>query len=701
MFAVASSQWSETMWKSDASRIAAANISHVRISEFDWAILEPRDGYFNWTLLDKSIEVLSSHGLKIILGTPTAAPPLWATTKYDILAVDDHLYTRRFGSRRHYSFSSPDFQKLSKRIVSKMARRYGRHPSIAAWQLDNEFGNSASARSYDENAEKSFQRWLKAKYRSIKELNIKQGRVFWSSQYTSFDDVTIPHLEMEESSPALRLDYYHFSSDELINFATSQVEIIRKHSGKPITTNFMAFEFSFDHYEFARRTKIDFTTWDSYPLGNTEMLPWVSDAEKLLYARTGRPDFQALQHAFMRGLAGSAKYKSSGAWGVMEQQPGPVNWAFYNPSPAPGQVRLWLHDMISQGSSLNNIFRWRQVPFGQEQMHAGMLRHDDHFDVAYYEQQEAVKDMNALIEAGVSTERLDHYQPRVAIVVDYASAWFLQANPQGGRYSNPSFQDYPFQYAEVLSTWHSALRKLAIDVDLIAPFVDPSNYSLLLVPTMINIGPEFNDILAKYQGEVIFGARTASKVETLSQPPGLSPAEGALRNRLPMKITRVESIRSRMADRVRYQGKLYNVSVWSEWLECERGGRKASQESEALFDTYRDGEPAMCEHVEDGKKTTYLGWYAGETFLMAFFASHAAELGVKTILGNDPDVQRHLGDHVRLARQGDALFAFNYNDREEGHSQQLPEEALLIIGGIEGNKSRIAKSGVNIYKLAS
>ena len=679
--------------------MALANITHVRLSEFDWALLEPRDGHYNWTLLDKSIDVLASHGIKTILGTPTATPPLWAVEAYDILAVDDHGYPRRFGSRRHYSFSSPDFAMLSKRIVGEMAKRYGHHPAVAAWQLDNEFGNSASARSYDKHAQRSFQQWLRAKYGSIEALNQQQGRVFWSSQFASFDHIPIPHLEVEESSPALRLDYYHFSSDELIKYAQLQVHAIRARSHKPITTNFMAFEFSFDHYRFAERTKLDFATWDSYPLGNTEMLDWVSDEDKRLYARTGRPDMQALQHAFMRGVAGAAYRRARGAWGVMEQQPGPVNWAFYNPSPAQGQVRLWLHDMISQGSSLNNIFRWRQVPYGQEQMHAGMLRPDDQYDVAYYEQQETVEDVAALVREGVSLDAGREPQPRVAMVVDYPSAWYLQANPQGGRYVNPAFQQYPFQYAQVLSTWYSALRKLAVDVDIIAPSVDLANYSLVVVPVMVQVKPDFEAILANYTGEVIFGARSASKVETLSVPPGLPPAKGAVRDRLPVKVTRVESLRPGLDDHVRYRGKRYPVSTWAEWLECERDGDKASEASEAVFDTYRDGQPAQCEHVEGERRTTYLGWYASEDFLIQLLARHATRLGIKTMLGLDPNPEAQLGGHVRVARRGDALFAFNYNDKSEGRLTGLPDHAKLVVGGIDGDASRIAKSGVNIYSM--
>ena len=98
-----------------------------------------------------------------------------------------------------------------------------------------------------------------------------------------------------------------------------------------------------------------------------------------------------------------------GRWWVMEQQPGPVNWAPYNPSPKLGMVRLWQHETFAHGGSMSNIFRWREVPFAQEQMHAAMLRRDNVPDHAYLEQQQVVHEdlpkMMSLFESNDSQKR--------------------------------------------------------------------------------------------------------------------------------------------------------------------------------------------------------------------------------------------------------------------------------------------------------
>ena len=84
---------------------------------------------------------IGQHGLKVILGTPTACPPKWLIDAHpDVLPFDSHENPRKFGSRRHYSFSSDTFRKHTEAICRAMAYRYGKHPAVVGWQLDNEYG---------------------------------------------------------------------------------------------------------------------------------------------------------------------------------------------------------------------------------------------------------------------------------------------------------------------------------------------------------------------------------------------------------------------------------------------------------------------------------------------------------------------------------------------------------------------------------
>ena len=95
--------------------MAAMGLKLVRIAEFAWARMEPREGEFEWAWLDEAVDTLAEAGLKVVLGTPTAAPPRWLTERYpEVLAVDGTGRTRAAGSRRHVCFSSDKFLAASR-----------------------------------------------------------------------------------------------------------------------------------------------------------------------------------------------------------------------------------------------------------------------------------------------------------------------------------------------------------------------------------------------------------------------------------------------------------------------------------------------------------------------------------------------------------------------------------------------------------
>jgi beta-galactosidase len=133
--------WPETRWSKDVAMMADLGIRFVRIGEFAWSRLEPARGRFDWGWLDRALETLGLAGLQVVLGTPTAAPPKWLVDQRpDILAWGSDGQPRRFGSRRHYCFTSPAWRQETARICLQLARRYGDHPSVVGWQLDNEYG---------------------------------------------------------------------------------------------------------------------------------------------------------------------------------------------------------------------------------------------------------------------------------------------------------------------------------------------------------------------------------------------------------------------------------------------------------------------------------------------------------------------------------------------------------------------------------
>jgi beta-galactosidase len=585
--------WPETQWADDARRMAEMGLSRVRIGEFAWSRIEPEPGRYDWGWMDRAIETLHGAGLGVILGTPTATPSKWLIDQMpDMLAHDSHGRPRGFGSRRHYCFSHEGYAAECDRIVTALAERYGQHPAVVAWQTDNEYGCHDTAVSWSPAARAAFRVWLADKYGAVAALNAAWGNVFWSMEYRSFNEIELPNLTVTVPNPAHELDFRRFSSDQVAAFNRRQVAILRRHSpGRDIAHNFMGFFTQFDHHAVSE--DIDVAGWDSYPLGFLEQF-WFSAEDKLAYQRQGHPDIAAFHHDLYRGC------KDDGRWWVLEQQPGPVNWARYNPAPLPGMVRLWTLEAMAHGAELLCYFRWRQAPFAQEQMHAGLLRPDSVDDIGAHEARQVAAEIAALPDAGRRAKQ-------AALVFDYTSAWVTDIMPQGQGFSalRVAFEHY------------SALRRAGLDVDIVPPSADLSGYALVVLPCQPIVPDGLVAKLAGLTCPVLIGPRSGSKTVDFAIPPNLAP--GSMQDILPLKVVRVESLRG-------------SPVTWVDHVETE-----LPQELPGLY----------CHGA-----LRYLAHYATAEELDRIVALLATEAGLGATT---------LPEGLRISRIGDLVFAFNYS----------------------------------------
>lgn len=683
------SHWPEEMWEGDVARMKDTNFTYVRVNEFDWTLIEPEEGHYNFTLLDETIELIGRHGMKAIIGTPTAAPPNWAVENYDIYPVDINNQTLHFGARRHYSFSSPDYRRLSQNITEALAKRYGNNSVVIGWQLDNEFGG---ARSYDKHAIERFKIWLEDKYGTIESLNERQGRVFWSTQFVSFDTVRPPFMEAYMANQAHRLDWYQFSSDMVIEFAKEQTNILRKYApNHAVTTNFMNMFTEFDHHKLAHEVGLDFVTWDNYPLSVIDSFSWVTEQDQSDYLRTGLPDLQAMNHALYRGIAGAAYERPSGPFGVMESQPGLVSWSNYRVSPADGMVRVWTHEVFAESGDHVVYFRWRQVPYAQEQTLSGLFVSDNAPDQGYSEvhtvgTKELEKLRGAAEEDGDADSSAHHGD--VALVFDYISDWVWGIEPHSGKWDGARFAGAALSYKDIVYSFYMALRRLGLSIDIISPNQPIEGYKMVVVPSLPMIPETFNSALSNYSGPVVFGPHSGSKTDDFHYAPGLNPSNGTLRERLPMRVTRIETTPPYAGSSVSYGGTNYNVSSWEEWIVCERDNQ-TSTATVKYSSPFRKGKPAACS--KNGAH--YVAFNPPPEFLVSYLGDIATEADIKSLTGKTASKENDLGATIRLAKRGNLVWVFNY-----GMEAVEPPE----IGGAElliGDGDEIEPAGLSVYKV--
>jgi beta-galactosidase len=512
--------WNPEVWESDAARMVEAGLTWVRIGEFAWSRLEPTPGALQFEWLDQAIDVLGRAGLRVVLGTPTATPPRWMVDKHpDMLALDVEGRPRGFGSRRHYCFSHMGYREECARIVTLLAERYGANPYVAAWQTDNEYGCHDTTISYSDSARAGFQHWCQARYGTIEALNRAWGNVFWSMEYNRFDQIGLPNLTVTEPNPAHSLAFRRYTSDQVVEFNRLQVDILKYHSSAPVAHNYMGRVTDFDHFKVG--DDLEIASWDSYPMGFLEDRVGADPAHQRTYARQGDPDFQAFHHDLYRAVG-------KGRWWVMEQQPGPVNWAPYNPAPLPGMVRLWSAEAFAHGAEAVCYFRWRQAPMAQEQMHAGLLRPDG-------EDAQAMREVRQLRDELADAPDVQSAQARVALIFDYDAdaAWAVQPHGVGLSYFGLVFDAY------------KALRKLGFSIDILRPDTRSfEGYALVLAPGQLHMPEDQKQVLAAASAQVLLGPRTAARDQDMSIPVPLPPAMPGL----DVTVDRVESLRPDMPE---------------------------------------------------------------------------------------------------------------------------------------------------------
>lgn len=640
--------WPPTWWNDDAQRMRDMGIRWVRIGEFAWSRLEPEPGQFDWTWLDHAIDVLHAHGLKVVMCTPTATPPKWLLDRMpDMVALDLNGQPRGFGSRRHYCFSHAGYRAESRRITQQVADRYGKHPAVAGWQTDNEYGCHDTVLSTSAAARHGFRRWLAQRYGTIDALNAAWGTVFWSQTYRSFDEIDLPVQTVTEAHPSHRLDWRRFASSEVRAFNQEQTAILRATSpGRPVTHNFMGFFTEFDHHDVA--ADLDIATWDSYPLGFTQNF-FLTPEEKVRYARTGHPDIPAFHHDLYRGMC-------HGRWWVMEQQPGPVNWASWNPAPQDGMVRLWTWQAFAHGAEVVSYFRWRQAPFAQEQMHTGLHRPDRSLDQGGLEATQVGVELAQLAASGRDLQT-GQVHNRVALVFDYDSLWMAQIQPQGADYNA----------LELHFRVYSALRQLGLDVDIVGPQHPLNTYRLVVLPAQLHVSVRLAHALeqaAQSGTHIVLGPRCGAKSATLTFPVDAAGntqlPPGPLTHLAGVRVERVASLPPGLSTPVKLaNGPAAQMQRWREdW---------ALDGAQVIATFADDGRPAITQH---GTVHGVAGWLADADW--CFWLNTCAQAaGLLTT---------PLPEDVRISRWGDWTLACNFSDHARQWQPASPSAASAVLG---------------------
>ncbi|WP_246943826.1 beta-galactosidase [Bacillus pinisoli] len=532
--------WPKDMMDQDLQGIKGLGSNMIRIGEFAWHLMEPKEGEFDFSFFDEVIKKAKEQGLYVMFGTPTATFPAWLAAKYpSILSEDESGNVRVFGGRRQYCFNSDVYRKYSAQITEKLLNHYRDEEAIVAWQIDNEFGHEGSDMCYCEKCHNAFQHFLAKKYESIDQLNETYGTIFWGQTYNDFSEIPVPKKTITTHNPSLQLDWARFRSHSVNSYAHEQTQIVRSLKGEHqlVTTNVSGgfFHKWFDHEENVKL--MDFVSYDNYPV-------WGGLAEPI------PPAAIAMTHDFNRGLLGKNYW-------IVEELMGAQGHNIIGYLPRPNQAKMWSYQAFAHGCTDLLYFRWRGMTKGAEQFCYGVVDHDNKYGRKYKEVQSVFTDIvqyENVLQSPIAAE--------VAALYDYDNIWSWRFQQQSA----------DFDFTNELLRLYTPFFKLNTPIDVISTNRDFSTYKVLLVPALQIIDRDLGEKLTEFAangGTIIFSFRAGLKDKTnnvhfkLTSPGYIAEACG-------IEISEIEALSSGQYVPLKgvgsKEGKTATCGVWRDIL---------------------------------------------------------------------------------------------------------------------------------------
>jgi beta-galactosidase len=635
-------QWPRDIWDEDMRLMTRAGVTLATVGVFSWARLEPRPGEYDFGWLDELLDLLHANGVRVDLATATASPPPWLALRHpETLPVTEEGVRLSVGSRQQYCPSSPVYRQRARELVERLVERYATHPALELWHVNNEYGCHVS-HCYCEVSAAAFRAWLRAKYSQVEELNRVWGTAFWSQHYDSFDEVMPPRAAPTFRNPTQLLDFDRFSNDELLACYRSELDVIRRGSDVPVTTNFMGFFKAVDYWAWAG--EVDIVSDDTYP-----------DP-----ADPDSPAYAAMVRDLMRSLGGGAP------WLLMEQAPSAVNWRRRNAAKPPGQMRAWSYQAVARGADGVLFFQWRQSAAGSEKFHSGLVPHAGTDSRLWREVEQLGRELTSLsARTGIGKVAGTGVRSTVAITMDWDSWWALEQP------ASPTEVDY----VRTLFAWHRAFTSLGLAVDFVRADADLSGYRLVVAAAHFAATDAQVRNLAAFAnaGTLVVGFATAITDENLHVRLGgylgepLRRALGVwIEEFAPPAAPDLRNLGTGTPAPIGLRGEVFGGAVsgqvWAEYLRVEDADTVATFTDGALA-----GWPAVTRRGTGGGAAWYVATLPEPAALLLLAGRLAADAGVDL---PEPVTD---GAGVEVVRRGGSLFVINHGD----------EDAELLITGTD------------------
>lgn len=463
-------QWPEETWERDIEMLEHAHVNEATINVFSWALIQPNEDTYDFTMLDKIVALLVKHRFAIVFATATAALPAWLVrTHPETIRTESDGRQHVFGGRHNFCPNSAVFRDLAGLLASRIAERYAGTPGLKAWHVGNEYGGGGGM-CYCDVCAGAFRAWLVDRYGTLEALNRAWCANFWGHTINEWDDV-VPPVGYGDGIgtdkcviSGLLMDYRRFQNEAQLACFTGERDAIRRFDQEtPVTTNLMGTFKDLDYFAWGR--EMDVVSWDNYPGMDTS------------------PSYTAMCHDLMRGVGGGKPFM------LMEQTPNQQNWFPFCKVKRPGEVRALSWQAIAHGADTVQFFQMRQSIGGCERFHGAVIAHDGTEESRVFRETAA---LGAELAAHGSRVMGSRVRAKVAIMFDWESYWSLEGcvGPTAG-----------FSYPQEVHRCYRAFHARNVAVDLIAsttPAERLADYAIVAAPALIMVRPGVADAIEQY-----------------------------------------------------------------------------------------------------------------------------------------------------------------------------------------------------------
>lgn len=432
----------------DAEMMKAAGINVVRIAESTWSTLEPQEGVYNFTHIDRVLNAMHKAGISVIIGTPTYAVPTWLVKKYpDVLAITPHGQNQ-YGARQNMDITNKHYLFYSEKIIRKLMEHVSKHPAVIGYQLDNE---TKAYNTAGPNVQQLFVAYMKKKFGSLDSINRAFGLDYWSNRINNWDDFPSMVGSINASQNA---EFAKFQRNLVTGYLAWQAKIVNeyKQPGQFTTQNF---DLDWKGYSYGIQPEVNhFAAAQALDIAGIDI--YHPSQDQLTGAEI------SFGGDVTRGMKNGKNYL------VLETEAqGFPQWV-----PYPGQLRLQAFSHLASGANMVEYWHWHSIHNSAETYWKGLLSHDFEPNPTYLEAKTIGKDFQRLSDHLINLKKKND----VAILFSNEALTAFNAFGLAGSRDN---------YNDVLRSMYDALYHINTGTDMIDPTCSTlEQYKLVIVPAM-------------------------------------------------------------------------------------------------------------------------------------------------------------------------------------------------------------------------